>query len=129
MFTRRELNITITRKEPKLPTLLKALTSRQIETALYKPTSKAAAYVAENKLSGQVLGVVTGNLRRSLLPSVKTSGATASFGTPLHYGAIWELGGPKRKKRAWLGPGTKEFVRSGEFIKLFTAALLKELRG
>jgi len=121
------VGVEVTRKNPKIPKLLKALSRKQIEKSLKKPTHKTAIYVAKHKLSGQVLGVVTGNLRRSLLPSVKTKGFIASFGTPLGYGAVWEFGGPKRKKRPWLAPGTEEYVESGKFLKLFKAELVKEL--
>lgn len=122
------LGITVTRKNPKIPELIKALSLSQIDKALKKPTQKAAVYVAKNKLMGQVLGIVTGNLRRSILPSVKVKGFIASFGTPLGYGAVHEFGLGKAKKRPWLAPGTEEFVNSGEYIKIFKEELLKELK-
>jgi hypothetical protein len=123
----------------KLPVLLGILNMTEIDKALIRPTQKAAAYVAKNKLSkpegqmwstdGQMLGVVSGNLRQSLQPSVRASKGVASFGTSMDYGADWELGRVKGKaKRPWLSKGTAEFVESGEFLRLFKEELLKALR-
>lgn len=124
---REAVGVKVTRKNPKIPKLLKALSRGQIEKALKPPTQKTAVYVAKHKLSGQILGIVTGNLRRSLLPSVKTKGFVASFGTPLNYGAVHEFGKGKMPKRPWLAPGTEEYVKSGKFMKQFKDLLLKEL--
>jgi len=54
------------------------------------------AYIKRNKLSGQVLNVRTGNLRRSIHHRVKTAGnkAIGSVGTPLIYGSPHETGKP-----------------------------------
>lgn len=124
---REGVGVKITRKNSKLPALINALTSRQVAKALFAPTSKAAAYVAENKLTGQVLNVQSGNLRRSLLPSVKTKGYKAWFGTAMHYGAVHEFGKGKMPRRPWLAPGTQEYVNSGKFMELFKKKLFAEL--
>jgi hypothetical protein len=123
----------------KLPALLNALSIREIDKALIRPTQGAASYVAKNKLSkipgtdwsmeGQMLGVVSGNLRQSLQPSVRAKAGVASFGTSMFYGADWELGQVKGKgKRPWLSKGTTEYVESGEFVRIFKEELLKALR-
>jgi phage gpG-like protein len=123
----------------KLPALLNALSIREIDKALIRPTQGAAAYVMKNKLTkppgvdwsieGQMLGRVSGDLAKSLQPSVKAKNGVASFGTTQWYGADWELGQIKGKaKRPWLSKGTTEYVESGEFVRIFKEELLKALK-
>lgn len=129
MFTRQPVTAKLTRKNPKLPKILKALRPEQIQRAFLPPTSRMASYIMVRKLTGgNPLNVDTGRLRASILPSVFAKGTSAFIGTDVHYGAIWELGGPKRTARPWLLPGAEEHMASGEYMDLFKKALLRELR-
>lgn len=113
-----------------LPRMRKALTPPQISRAMDQPTRFAAMYVAKNKLmkpqnadwslSGQALSIRSGNLRRSLLPSVRVKDYIASFGTQLAYGAVHE------RKRKWLRGGTEDFIDSGKYASEFFKALKRE---
>jgi hypothetical protein len=105
------------------------LTPEQVEKAFRKPMEKLAVYVSESKLHGQVLGIVSGDLSRSVLPSVQVNGMAASFGTPLGYGKAWETGDvPGQAAREWAMPGAEEYVNSGKFGRRFMDALVGELR-
>ncbi len=52
-------------------------------------------HVKQNKLTGQVLHVRTGNLRNSIHPNVESNGKTVvgTARTDVKYGVFWEFGG------------------------------------
>lgn len=127
---------TITWKKNSLKKLLKSLSGQQIGKAMKVPTTRAAAWVAENKLTkpqgvgwslhGQALSRQTGRLAQSLVPSVRTKSFGASFGSNLRYGLVHEDGSGKQAKRQWLSMGTTDYIKSGKFIDNFFRALKRE---
>ena len=67
---------------------------RALLKALMKGGSIVVADIQANRLTGQVLGVRTGTLRRSISRQARLqpTGATLKVGTPVWYGRMWELG-------------------------------------
>ncbi|MGR2663673.1 HK97 gp10 family phage protein [Chromobacterium haemolyticum] len=68
---------------------------RNVEATIGRLTLKLLAKVKAEKLSGQVLNVQTGRLRRSINRRIAGAGTTsiAGFvGTNVEYGRRWELG-------------------------------------
>ena len=127
-YIREGTGVTVIKKYDIIERLIQELGPGKVSKAMRIPTTKAAAYVAANKLRGQALNRRSGRLAQSLVPSVKVGNGVASFGTPLHYGAIHEFELGHSKGHKWLEPGTKEYVESGEFMKLFVEALERELK-
>lgn len=68
---------------------------RTLTTATQEITMRLVAEVKANKLSGQVLKVRTGRLRRSITGRVRSSDGviTGEVGTNVDYGLIHEFGG------------------------------------
>ena len=83
-------------------------TGKNITAELKISVTRAAimmmAHVKENKLSGGVLNVKTGRLRRSINQSVKSdeNSVIGQVGTNVSYGRFWELGFDRK-----LGAGTR----------------------
>ena len=77
------------RLEHITPMLRLALTKAVMGQAV-----KLQALVIVHKLTGQVLHVRTGTLRRSINMKVENTSAsvTGAVGTNIHYGAMWEFG-------------------------------------
>lgn len=73
------------------------LPSGKIEPALkvviQRLTYKLLAMVKADKLSGQVLNVKTGKLRRSINAKIENNGKTGVVGTNVIYGRVHEKGG------------------------------------
>jgi len=72
-----------------------------LENAIRKLTLQLLANVKADKLSGQVLNVKTGRLRRSITQRVDgagTASVTGSVGTNVGYGKVHEFGGPQTIK-------------------------------
>lgn len=70
------------------------LVVEELNKAMNKATIDAAGVVKADKLSGQVLKVRTGRLRRSITPATEDTGAliVGKVGTNVEYGATWENG-------------------------------------
>lgn len=111
-------DIEVKQKIDKMPETI----MRAFKQAMTRTIIKLASYIAKNKLSGQVLKVRTGMLRRSLLGSVNSQDAVKSFpdgvegkvGTNLVYARIHEYGGVIKPKRA----NALCFVIDGHFIRV-----------
>lgn len=101
---------------------------------------EAQRRVAGEKLSGGVLKVRTGRLRRSInvRPLQETARIGATVGTNVFYGRIWELTGlpartvVPREKKALFWKGAAHPVRRAEIPALgprpFLAVVLQEMR-
>lgn len=65
-----------------------------LKRAVTEQAVKLQAHVIVNKLTGQVLHVRTGTLRRSInmRVEVEPTKVLGSVGTNVHYGAAWEFG-------------------------------------
>ena len=139
-------------KNNALERLLGALGPAGKTRVLAKWGTRAAAYVGENKLTGQVLKVRSGDLRKSLMSSSTGAikrGQSVLVGTNKVYGAIHEFGGtivPKNAKslrfqvggrwvttqkvkipkRPWLIPGVTEFKDSRRGQEMFWRYLRTE---
>ena len=85
------------------------------------------AVVKDEKLSGQVLHVRTGTLRRSInfQPSEDTSGIYGSVGTNVEYAAIHEYGGQRMPMRSYLRSTLRE--KEGEIVTTLREAAVKGL--
>jgi phage gpG-like protein len=83
-----------------IPQVVAALRTRStaivaaLTAAVSRATIDLTRFVKEQKLSGQVLGVRTGRLRRSVNQSVTDEHGviTGIVGTNVSYGVAWELG-------------------------------------
>lgn len=90
--------------------------------------------VKEEKLSGQVLNVRTGNLRRNISEQTTVSGEsiTSSVGTNVPYARFWELGfsGPEQvRSHLRLGRPVRAFSRAvNERARPFLSSALEEMR-
>ena len=100
-----------------------------VRSSLKKAMNEAVidlrGYVADNKLSGQLLKVRTGTLRRSITQRVTddTSSVIGIVGTNVAYAAIHEYGGqiktrlgtgkgkPKKNGKAYITMPEKRFLR------------------
>lgn len=101
---------------------------------------EAQRRVMETKLSGQVLHVRTGRLRRSInvAPIAEAGRVGARTGTNVSYGRIWELTGIRartvepRMKKALFWPGARHPVRRVEIRaqapRPFLSIVLEEMR-
>ena len=69
-----------------------------LKKAVYEQAVKLQAHVKTQKLTGQVLHVRTGTLRRSINMKVaeEASSIIGSVGTNVKYGAAWEFGFDRR---------------------------------
>jgi phage gpG-like protein len=65
-----------------------------LKQLIQRLTFKLLAMVKAEKLSGQVLNVKTGKLRRSINAKFENSGNTGTVGTNLIYAKVHENGGP-----------------------------------
>jgi phage gpG-like protein len=65
-----------------------------LKQLIQRLTFKLLAMVKADKLSGQVLNVKTGKLRRSINAKFENNGNTGTVGTNLIYGKVHENGGP-----------------------------------
>lgn len=92
-------------------------------TTVQRETLLLQAYVVEHKLSGQVLNVRTGTLRRSITQRVDDAGGTIRgvIGTNLKYGLAHEFGATihhpgsvarTAKALHWVAAGADVFARS-----------------
>ena len=100
-----------------------------VRMAVYKAVSELGlrlpARVKEDKLSGQVLNVRTGRLRRSINLKMEDgeAGVYASVGTNVVYARIHEYGGTVHMKarqvtlNRQLNMKTGEFKKGGRFVK------------
>lgn len=90
--------------------------------------------VKEEKLSGQVLNVRSGNLRRNISEETTVSGdaITSSVGTNVPYGRLWELGfrGTEQvRSHLRLGRPVRAFSRAvNEGARPFLSTALLEMR-
>lgn len=69
-----------------------------LEKAIRRLTIELLAQVKAQKLSGQVLNVKTGRLRRSITQRIDGAGSasvTGTVGTNVAYGKVHEFGGPQ----------------------------------
>jgi hypothetical protein len=78
--------------------------------------------------------VVTGTLRRSMRTDVKYGFGNyiAVVGADTEYARAVELGSPRWKsgvKYPYLAPAANELINSGRLNRVFTAALIKAVRG
>lgn len=90
----------------------------ELEKAMLRSMINLSGHVKQNKLSGQVLNVRTGTLRRSVTHKVtgSKSGVVGIVGTNVKYAAIHEFGGrtaahdifPKRAKALHFKIGGKD---------------------
>jgi phage gpG-like protein len=86
------------------------------------------SYTQSEKLRGQVLRRVTGNLANSL--QYRMSGPhSIMVGPGMVYGAVHEFGLPERNipKRPYLAPGIQEYFSSGRAERIAEATLQEEL--
>lgn len=139
-------------KNNAIEKLLDALSPTGKTRVLAKWGSRAAAYVGENKLSGQVLNTRSGGLKKSLMSASTGAvkrGQRVFVGTNKVYGAIHEFGGtivPKNAKslrfpiggkwvttqkvimpkRPWLAPGVTEYKDSARGKETFWRYLRTE---
>ncbi len=116
----------------------------RLRTAMVAATLRLAIAaqrsVMETKLSGQVLHVRTGRLRRSINVAQMDEGSRvgASTGTNVDYGRIWELEGIRAhsivpiEKRALFWKGARHPVRRVEIPaqapRPFLSPVLEEMR-
>ncbi len=89
-----------------------------VRMSVQRLTLRLLAKVKADKLSGQVLNVRTGRLRRSINQRVEVNGqgAYGKVGTPVKYGRIHEFGGTVSRPSS-RGPGRatypeRSFLRS-----------------
>jgi hypothetical protein len=77
---------------------------RELKISLTRASLMLLAHVKADKLSGGVLNVKTGRLRRSINQLVKEDekSVTGQVGTNVSYGRMWELGFERK-----LGAGTR----------------------
>jgi len=103
--------------------LLRAALVRKLTIAVFKLES----HIKQDKLSGQVLNVVTGALRRSIFSKIESSGdsvtATVASSSDVKYGAIHEFGGiidipeifpVKAKALHWASGGKDVFAKRAQ---------------
>lgn len=75
-----------------------------------------ANHAKGEKLSGQVLDVQTGTLRRSVGQEVSEDGLSTRVGTNVFYGAIHEFGSRFQPARPWLTTAFEEKKRDVEKV-------------
>ncbi len=85
------------------------------------------AEVKENKLSGQVLHVRTGTLRRSINQQVSedSTGIYGQVGTNVEYAAVHEYGGQRMPMRSYLRSTLRE--KEGEIVQTLREAALRSV--
>ena len=113
---------------------------RALATATYRLAIQAQRKVMDERLSGQVLKVRTGQLRRSInaAPIEEAGRVGARTGTNVFYGRIWELTGlPARTvvpttKKALFWKGARHPVRRvnlpAQAPRPFLSVVLEEMR-
>jgi hypothetical protein len=120
--------------------------TEELRGGVQRLTIKLQKKVKEEKLSGQVLGVRTGRLKRSIQQDVQVQGTKISgvVSTNVFYGVGWELGWPDGKgskglssakakfkpsagarQRPFLVPSLKEMEQSGIIAAELDAALVR----
>ena len=87
---------------------------RSLRTAIEKEAIFETGYVKRNKLSGQVLNVRTGTLRRSIAYRIESGDTfvTAKIGTNVIYAAIHEYGGVIQTKFATIRMPMRSYMRT-----------------
>ena len=96
---------------------------RALIKALMKAGSIVVGDIQANRLTGQVLNVRTGTLRRSISRQVRltATGAEAKVGTPVWYGRWWELDAPK--PRPFIRPSIE--AKQGRVMEIILEEMMK----
>ncbi len=101
---------------------------RALLKALKKGGSVVVGDIQANRLTGQVLNVRTGTLRRSITSkeSVMPRGVKLQVGTNVWYGRIWELG-VGRPAREFIRPSIK--AKTGRVQQLILEEMMRSYGG
>lgn len=100
---------------------------RALVKALMRGGALVVADIQSKRLTGQVLNVRTGTLRRSISSQVRltATGAEAKVGTSVWYGRWWELDAPK--PRPFIRPSIE--AKRGRVMDIILEEMMKAYGG